>query len=88
MGHNHTTPCEGWDQKFRPKNTNNNIIGKGANEGFQPELEPWKILIKHTVDNLRQSFRGHWHPSTGWLTIANKVEIQGTSLWQGIWSTW
>ncbi len=57
-------------------------------KGFNIGLEPWKILLCHRVDNLTQCFRGHCHPLARWLMSANKMTIQSSSLWQGIWITW
>ncbi len=40
-----------------PKTQTTTLLAKVLVKGLNPRLEPWKILLRHKINNLRQSFR-------------------------------
>lgn len=49
------------------------LLVKMLIQGLNPRLEPWKILIRHRVDQLKHNYRGQWHPTTRWLIAFKKT---------------
>jgi hypothetical protein len=42
--------------------------------GNYASLEPWKILFKHRLDDLKQHYKGFWALDIEWMMMAPKVK--------------
>lgn len=64
------------------------LLAKLISRGLEPGPEPWKVLLRHKVGQIRRMHKGPWGPDAEWLLTARRIKDQGSPLWRGVWSSW
>ena len=64
------------------------LLVKLLTRGLSAGYEPWKTLVRHRVEQTRQSCQGRWPPNANWIMNSHRLVRQGFSMWQGVMRAW
>jgi hypothetical protein len=64
------------------------LLAKFMTRGLQDGEEPWRVLLKHRISNIRPAAGQQWPPGYNWLMSAQCIKTQGSSLWEALWQAW
>jgi hypothetical protein len=64
------------------------LLAKFMTWGLQDGDEPWRVLLKHRISNIRPTNSQQWLAGYNWLMSAQRIRPQGSTLWGALWQAW